>query len=146
MCCGDRLIPQPIAVGGHLLFVLSESSLKESINCKKHGVSAVWLSCQHLFANQASEVFLTAPEDTEPGTIWCAVCEVARIRDRGWYDDADSVAQWQVMCYNCASELISQAKDATRYASVDTPDKKPGWLRQVALSTVVLFRNLLGRR
>ena len=83
----------------------------ENINCTKHGPKNVVLCCQHLSTNNsADEVYLVPEEGEEEATIWCGVCETARIKDKGWFDYADSIACWKVICSGCLDEIVSSSK------------------------------------
>ena len=63
-------------------------------------------------------------EGSEPTQAWCEVCENARIADHGWYDYADSVAQWLLVCEECLTLKLNERKLIRQYAGETTPDEK----------------------
>ena len=93
----------------------------EQVNCSEHGENELVLSCQHLTKKFKNEVYLIPSELNEDAQAWCGVCETARIKDKGWYDYADSIASWKVICSKCLSVIINNAKEVIEVEGIDTP-------------------------
>lgn len=86
----------------------------EQFNCGKHGVNNIVVCCQHLSFNKKSEQAFIVPEDgDDEAMIWCGTCEAARLKDLGWYDTADAIADWKLICASCLDEMVALAKQVT---------------------------------
>jgi len=96
----------------------------DKVKCDKHGTQELVLSCQHLTSETQASMFLVPADKDEGATVWCAKCEDARIKDKGWFDYADSVADWKVICQQCLTKLESKATDIIEFEPIQTPDEK----------------------
>jgi len=95
----------------------------EQVNCNKHGKHDLVLCCQHLVKELKKEVYLVPSEPNEGAQVWCEVCETARIKDKGWYDYADSIASWGVICSKCLDEITDNANEIIELEGIPTPDE-----------------------
>ena len=102
------------------------------VNCGVHGRAAQVMACVHIAERRPRKLFILPAREDSPTTAWCARCEAARMRDRGWYAHADGVAQWGVICSRCLSVVMARVAAArggeiTLIADdVTTPEQKPG--------------------
>lgn len=97
-------------------------AMSESIVCATHGPRAAVLVCSHLLKSDAPDLFLVPADDEEGAQAWCAICENARLADGGWYDKADAVAKWEIVCSTCYQLVADGARSLTVYEGVTTPD------------------------
>lgn len=96
----------------------------EIVDCSKHGKQHIVLSCQHLSSDSHQEVFYVPENEDQEATVWCSTCEKARIKDKGWYDHADSIASWQLICTLCLKDIINSATTCHTIDAVRTPEDK----------------------
>ncbi len=89
------------------------------VNCPEHGENHLVLCCQHLGDGYKDQIYLV-PEESEEATVWCAACEEARIKNKGWYDYADSVANWKVICSSCLEKIIDDSNDCCEFDGIRT--------------------------
>ena len=69
------------------------------------------MSCVHIAQKAVSKIYWLPADGEDPKMAWCNICEKARIRDRGWNDYADSVAQ---RCWVCGGCFLVRAKSALK--------------------------------
>ena len=81
----------------------------QQLKCCEHANQAPVMACVHISRKTVLKILWVAADGDDPKTAWCAVCEKARIKDRGWYDYADSVAQWCWVCGGCFLARASKA-------------------------------------
>lgn len=96
----------------------------EVVNCTKHGKNDLVLCCQHLSNGNKDIVYLVPADEEGEAQAWCSTCENARMKDKGWYDYADSVANWKVICSYCLDEIIETSTECIAYESEITPDEE----------------------
>ena len=77
--------------------------------------------CRHLLTGEVSDLFIVPADDEEGAQAWCARCENARLADGGWYDKADAVAEWRLVCATCYQAAADRAQSVTVYEGVTTP-------------------------
>lgn len=87
----------------------------EKVNCSKHGEQSIVICCQHLSTDRNSDIYLIPEEGEDEATVWCGDCETARIKDKGWFDYADSVANWKIICSSCLNEIVKYASHVCEY-------------------------------
>ena len=86
-----------------------------TINCKIHGSTRYVFCCQH-FLNAYQDIVYNVPtENDDEAQIWCENCETARIKDKGWFDYADEIASWKIICTKCYEEKLDNAKEIITY-------------------------------
>ncbi len=95
------------------------------IRCDRHGPREKAIVCRHLPQPTEGGYFAVPAEAGEPAQAWCQVCEDARIADHGWYDYADSVAQWLLVCTECLARAVKKRSLIHEFAGEVTPDEKP---------------------
>jgi hypothetical protein len=97
-----------------------------NIICGNHGASLPVLACQHLVAGPVEMIYFIPQDAENPKQGWCGICEDARMEDRGWYDYADSVAQWCWLCDFCFSDAMGRSQEVIQVANPETtPDLRP---------------------
>ena len=75
-----------------------------------------------------ASIFHRKKNEEFPKQSWCGVCEEARLKDQGWFDYADSIAQWGWVCDGCLSKAIRSAGHTTFVADpVVTPEMRSEW-------------------
>lgn len=79
-----------------------------AIHCKRHGVTAYCLICQHLRSEEGLGYFAIAPEPEEPAQAWCEACDRVLEAERGWSDRADAKADWKLYCTGCYEETLAR--------------------------------------
>ncbi len=101
-----------------------EHAMSALISCGRHGERLPVLACVHLRSTFPKALFVVPADDEWPATAWCGLCEEARLADRGWYDAADAVAQWDWSCTRCLEDSIARAQHTTFAAgpAVQTPE------------------------
>ena len=93
----------------------------ELVNCPEHGRKALVMSCQHVADGYGAEIFVVPEDGEDEATVWCDTCEEARIKDKGWYDYADSIANWKIICSSCLQEAIEDADVCQKIEGIRTP-------------------------
>jgi hypothetical protein len=81
------------------------------------------MSCQHAATGFPEEIYYVPEENEEEATVWCANCEAARIKDKGWFDYADSIADWKIICALCFDDVVKNSKCSHEIEGVRTPDE-----------------------
>jgi len=81
------------------------------------------MACTHVKNNFPTKIYLVPEEDAEQATVWCQTCEDARIKDKGWYDYADRVANWKIICSECLKYIVQEAADCVMYEGWRTPEE-----------------------
>ena len=95
----------------------------EQINCGKHGMNNIVVCCQHLSVNKKSdEIFLVPELEADEAMVWCATCESARLKVNGWFDDADEIADWKLVCASCLTEITEAAKQVNQFEGERTAE------------------------
>ncbi|MGR8933414.1 MAG: hypothetical protein ACU837_03395 [Gammaproteobacteria bacterium] len=105
--------------------IMVSKKSSEKLKCDIHGTKELVLCCQHLAKKSLHQIFFVPSDEEEGATVWCSVCEDARILDKGWYEYADSVANWTCICSDCFSQLIDDCDEYIEYEGITTPDEKP---------------------
>ncbi len=94
-------------------------------SCPLHGESEAVLCCQHI-GHQACDCIYCIPADDEnPQTAWCNVCESARLAERGWFDAADTVADWGWLCGACLADARAAAGEVIIVANPQQTAENP---------------------
>ena len=94
------------------------------IECNEHGTQESVISCHHLCKQSLPVIFLVPSDPEEPATVWCSTCEDARIHDKGWFDYADEIASWKLICTTCLSVLKAKAHEVIEFEGTTTPNDK----------------------
>ncbi len=79
------------------------------------------MSCQHVASGYKDEIYVVPEENEEEATVWCSTCEAARITDKGWFDYADSIANWKIICSLCLIEIIQGSTSCHQIEGSRTP-------------------------
>ena len=95
------------------------------MHCGTHGHAERVIACRHV-RNGGRLRLYTVPADEEcPLQAWCGRCEAARMKDKGWYDHADSVADWAYICSGCFEFVANRAKSIFEFPeAVETPETR----------------------
>ena len=85
------------------------------------------MACCHIVGFSVCATIHLVPGDPEyPDLAWCDVCEAARMKDRGWYEYADSIAQWSWLCQFCLKDAAHMAGEVVQVANPTvTPSRRP---------------------
>lgn len=96
---------------------------RQALDCASHGRMQAVMACQHIGREVLSEVFIVPADAEFPKQAWCNICELARINDRGWFDYADSIAQWRWFCNGCLEYALQIVPSVVQVQNpVATPD------------------------
>lgn len=95
------------------------------MDCATHGATPPVMACKHVRNAGRLRLFIVPADDEWPTQAWCGRCERARIKDKGWYDYADGVADWAFICSACFDEVRERAKTVVEYGAEVTPEEKP---------------------
>jgi hypothetical protein len=96
-----------------------------TLHCDRHGLAEKAIVCQHLLQPGEGGYYVVPAEAGDPAQAWCEICERARIADRGWYDYADGVAQWLLVCTECMATAVENRPLMEQCAGRNTPDERP---------------------
>jgi hypothetical protein len=66
-------------------------------------------------------LYIVPSDDEWPLMSWCEDCEEARLEDKGWYDKADAMAKWSIICGRCFEVVVTSSKSLTEYPPEETP-------------------------
>lgn len=95
--------------------------MAETMHCGHESRTAV-LCCTHLAQKTVGKLYWVPADPENPKTAWCAVCERARVADRGWHDAADAVAQWCWVCHGCFEARARAAFKRVELPGIATED------------------------
>ena len=95
------------------------------VRCATHGLVERVISCIHVRSHKVAELFIVPADTDGEAMAWCETCEAARIADRGWYDQADAVAQWAFICSGCFGRIVQSHENITSYTGEVTPEHEP---------------------
>ena len=108
--------------------MVNSNTISGPIACKTHGAITPVLACTHItnaLPNQHFKILFQVPADAENQLqAWCEICEDARMADKGWYDIADGVAKWSLICIHCFDEKTNNCDEIVCYEDEETPKDK----------------------
>lgn len=96
----------------------------EIIHCDQHGDRTAVMSCVHIGHQTCHRIYINPADDEYPEQAWCSICEQARIKDQGWFDYADAVADWRWICRTCLLNAIVLAVECVRVGNPGVPDER----------------------
>ena len=92
------------------------------VECSVHGSSPYALICQHLRLDSGLPYLLIEAEENEPAQAWCQTCDEVVERCRGWNDEADAVADWNLWCTHCFERDLDKRELITLVAGGESPE------------------------
>ena len=97
---------------------------EQFIRCERHGIAGAVMSCEHIGEQACRCIYINPADEEYPEQAWCDICEDARIKDRGWNDYADSVANWCWICTVCLHDATKRTAQVVQVANPTAPSQE----------------------